>query len=440
MEPDKIVCARKESPLVIGIGENAMFCASDIPALLPFTNKVVVLHDGEIAVITRNDLRVKSVEGYERAPEFLVINWPPELAEKGGYPHFMLKEIVEQPLAMRNTLRISETYLKLMASIIDNADHLILTGSGTSYHACLAGTYMLSYLAKKPSRALISSELPDTLGDSIGEGSIVLAISQSGETADTLSAIRYVKERGSKVLGITNVIGSSITRLSEVYVCTQAGPEIGVAATKTFTTQLITLALLSCHTGLINGSLTRSEFNHLMGLLEEIPRHAEQVIEVSQKSLAGIVKRYSKYSNFYFLGRGVSVPTALEGALKLKEISYVHAEGYPAGESKHGPIALIDDSFPCVFIAPPDRTRSKIIGNVMEMKARGSKIFSVIGDGDEELKSLSDDVITMPNGIPEAFTPILYVIPLQLFAYQLSVELGRDPDKPRNLAKSVTVM
>ncbi|RLE52570.1 MAG: glutamine--fructose-6-phosphate transaminase (isomerizing) [Candidatus Methanomethylicota archaeon] len=440
VEPDKIVCARKESPLIIGISKDAMYCASDIPALLPFTNKVVVLRDGDVAIITKDSLHIKTVKGEVREPELLEVNWPPELAEKGGFPHFMLKEIVEQPLAMRNTLRISETYLKLMSSLIDNAEHLILTGSGTSFHACLAGTYMLSYLAKKPSKAIISSELPDTLSDSIRDGTVILAISQSGETADTLSAIRFAKEKGAKILGITNVIGSSITRLSEVYVCTQAGPEIGVAATKTFTTQLIALALLSCHTGLLNGSLTRSEFQNLMRYLDEIPKYAERVIEQSQKTLPHIVKRYSKYANFYFLGRGISVPTALEGALKLKEISYVHAEGYPAGESKHGPIALVDDNFPCVFIAPPDRTRAKIIGNVMEMKARGSKIFSIIGDGDEELKSLSDDVITMPNNVPEAFTPILYVIPLQLFAYQMAVELGRDPDKPRNLAKSVTVM
>lgn len=440
LEPDEIVCARKESPLVLGIGNNSMYCASDVPALLPFTNRVVALQDGDIAVISRGGLRVFTIDGVEASREILEVNWPPEVAEKGGFPHFMLKEIIEQPLAIRNTLRVSETYLKLMASMINRAGHLIITGSGTSFHAGLAASYMLSYLARRHARAIISSELPDTLAESSHHDALIIAISQSGETADTISAIRYVKDKGAKVVSVTNVIGSSITRLSEVYVCTQAGPEIGVAATKTFTTQLTVLAMLSLHAGLINGSLTKGEFDGLMRRLHDVPSIAEQVLRRSQRAVVDVVKRYRIYSNFYFLGRGISVPTALEGALKLKEISYVHAEGYPAGESKHGPIALVDENFPCIFIAPNDRTRAKIVGNVMEMKARGARVLSIVEEGDEELKTLSDDAITMPKEIPEVFTPIIYVMPLQLLAYHMAVELGKDPDKPRNLAKSVTVI
>ena len=438
-EPEKIVCVRKESPLVLGIGDGALYCASDIPAFLEYTRKAIILQDHDLAVLTRDGFRILSLKTGEPVErEVVTIDWTAEMASKGGYPHFMLKEIHEQPYALADTLRGREFYIGLISWLIENSKKVFLVAAGTSYHACLAGAYMLSRLAGVATIPVIASEFCEKYGDSVDSDTLVLAVSQSGETADTLNAVRYARKRGAKIASITNTLGSSITRYSQVYVLTQAGPEIGVAATKTFTTQLATFALISLK---LAENLGNSAFD-LRAIREElkaIPSLCEEVIRINEPRAQQLAKRYSTYENFYFLGRGISVATALEGALKLKEISYIHAEGYPAGESKHGPIALIQDNFPCVFVAPNDVTHPKIIGNIMEMKARGAKVISVIEEGDREVEELSNDTFIIPKGVSEVLTPILFVVPLQLFAYYCAVERGADPDKPRNLAKSVTV-
>ncbi|RLF16663.1 MAG: glutamine--fructose-6-phosphate transaminase (isomerizing) [Thermoprotei archaeon] len=440
LEPNHIVCARREAPLVVGVCDKGVFLSSDIPALLWVTRKVLFLRDGELALLTPEGFTVERLDDgvlVERPLE--EVPWSPELAEKGGFPHFMLKEIHEQPMAIRNTIRSPYQYLEKMSEVIENSSKVFLVACGTSYHACLAGSYMLSKLASIDTKPVLASEFPEWCSDLVTEGSVVLAISQSGETADTLNAIRLALEKGAKVLSITNVMGSTITRLSHVYIGTQAGPEIGVAATKTFTSQLVALSRLSILLGLRRGVLDESEGNELTARLMETPRLMEEALKLSEPITKELSLRYAYSRSFFFLSRGINVATALEGALKLKEISYIHAEGYPAGESKHGPIALIEEGFPCVFIVPKSEVRGKLIGNIMEMKARGAKIITVAEASDREVKELSDDFIGLPTELPEVLTPIVYVIPLQLLAYYAATARGYDPDRPRNLAKSVTV-
>ncbi len=440
LEPDKIVCARKECPLVLGLGENGTFFSSDLPALLWLTNKAVFLYDGDLAVISPQGYSVERIENGEpvdRAVE--LVSWSPEQAEKGGFPHFMLKEIYEQPQAVRNTLRAPRSYLENMCSVIEGSSKLYLVACGTSYHACLAGSYMLSRLAAIDAKPILASEFSEWCGNLIDEKTTLLALSQSGETADTLDAIKMALEKGAKVLSITNVMGSSITRLSHVYIGTQAGPEVGVAATKTFTSQLAILAQLSLMLGLRRGILGAEEHRALQEALLNVPKVMDFCLGNVGQLVKSIALRYAYAPSFYFLSRGVNVATALEGALKLKEISYIHAEGYPAGESKHGPIALIEEGFPCVFIVPKGEVRGRLLGNVMEMKTRGASIISVAEEDDEEVKAFSQDFIGVPSGLPEVLSPIVYVVPLQLLAYYAAVARGNDPDKPRNLAKSVTV-
>jgi len=439
-EPDTIICARKESPLVIGIGDRTLYCASDIPAILPYTRKVAVIEDGEVVVLSKAGFKILKLDGtpVSRAP--FIVQWSAEEAERGGYPHFMLKEIFEQPLAIKNTLRVPKVYLKLSSTILSDSKRLFLVAAGTSYHAGLAVSSMLSSLAHISSTPVIASEFISLCNNTIDEETVVLAISQSGETADTLSAVRCAKEQGAKILSITNVVGSSITRLSDIYICTQAGPEVGVAATKTFTTQLTTLALLAIHVSMDRGLLTTSEVQELLDNLHKVPGFVDRTLKETEPLVKKVSDLYCNKNSFYFLGRGISVATALEGALKLKEISYIHAEGYPAGESKHGPIALIEDGFPCVFVAPPDETRANIVGNIMEMKARGAHIIALASEDDKEIEELSTHFLPMPREVYKYFTPIVYITPLQLLAYYSAVTLGYDPDKPRNLAKSVTVL
>lgn len=440
LEPDKIVCARREAPLIIGVCERGVFLSSDIPALLWVTRKVAPLHDGELAVVTPYGFTVERIDTGELvAKQLEEVPWSPELAEKGGYPHFMLKEIHEQPMALRNTLRSPRVYLERACELIEAASKVFLVACGTSYHACIAGSYMLSELASIDARPVLASEFPEWCGRLVDEGTLVLAVSQSGETADTLNAVRLALERGAKVASITNVMGSTITRLSHVYIGTQAGPEIGVAATKTFTAQLATLARLSIMMGARAGALDRGEEEGLSRGLMEAPRLMEEALKSSEPTVRELAMRYAYSRSFFFLSRGVNVATALEGALKLKEVSYIHAEGYPAGESKHGPIALIEDGFPCVFIVSRGPVRGKLIGNIMEVKARGARIIAVAERGDREVEELADEFIGMPEGLPELLTPIIYVVPLQLLAYYAATVKGYDPDKPRNLAKSVTV-
>ncbi|MCD6240650.1 glutamine--fructose-6-phosphate transaminase (isomerizing) [Candidatus Bathyarchaeota archaeon] len=440
VEPDKIVCARNESPLVLGVAENGVFCASDIPAFLPLTNKIIVVNDGELVVLKDGGYEISRIADATpilRKPE--IVDWTPEMAEKQGFPHFMLKEIHEQPLCLRNTLRLQEQYLELMTTFLDRATEVFLVACGTSYHACLAASYMFSKLAFLPTHPVIASEFIERYGKAVNIDSTILAVSQSGETADTLAAVEWARHRAATILGLTNVIGSTLTRVSRVYVCQQSGPEIGVAATKTFTSQLSVLAQLALRLAKKRGKVSHVEIEFLEEKLMQIPNIVERVIESQKENVKLLAKKYRDKNVFFFLGRGISTATAMEGRLKLMEIAYIPSIAYPAGESKHGPISLIQPGFPVVFICPPDETRKTLIGNIMEMKARGAQIIAIIEEGDEEIEELADDYIEIVKGVPEVLSPIPYVIPLQLFAYYMAVERGCDPDKPRNLAKSVTV-
>ncbi|MEM3608996.1 MAG: glutamine--fructose-6-phosphate transaminase (isomerizing) [Candidatus Bathyarchaeia archaeon] len=439
-EPDKIVCARNESPLVIGIGESAIYCASDIPAFLPLTNKAVIIDDGELVTLTQEGFEIKKIRDQsivKREPK--IIDWSPEMAVKQGYPHFMLKEIHEQPACLRNTLRLQEHYLDLMATFLDRAKEVFLVACGTSYHACLAASYMFSKLAFLATYPVIASEFIEQHGKSVNIDSTILAVSQSGETADTLASVNAARQRAATILGLTNVIGSTLTRVSRVYISQQSGPEIGVAATKTFTSQLSVLAQLALRLAKKRGKVSQDEMDFLAEKLEKLPDIVETIIKTQEEKVKQIAKKYKDAKVFFFLGRGISTATAYEGRLKLMEIAYVPAIAFPAGESKHGPISLIEPGFPVVFICPKDETHKTLIGNMMEMKARGASIIAIIEEGDEEIKRLADDYVEVPKGIPEILSPIPFVVPLQLLAYYMTVEKGYDPDTPRNLAKSVTV-
>jgi len=440
LEPEKIICAKKESPLVLGINEDAVYCASDIPAFLPLTNRTVIVEDDEIVILKRDGYEIRRVDDWSlvsREPE--VITWTPQMAEKHGYSHFMLKEIHEQPLCLRNTLRLQDLYLDLMATFLDRAGEVFLVACGTSYHACLAASYMFSKLAYLATHPVIASEFIEQQGMAVNINSTILAVSQSGETADTLAAVEYARHRAATVLGLTNVIGSTLTRVSRVYVCQQSGPEIGVAATKTFTSQLSVLAQLALRVAKIRGKVSHRQIEEFEEKLRQIPDIVERTIENNEEKIKELAKKYRDKGIFYFLGRGISSATALEGRLKLLEIAYIPSIAYPAGESKHGPISLIEEGFPVIFVCPKDETHKTIIGNIMEMKARGASIIAIIDEDEEEVKELADEYIEIPGNVPGILSPIPYVVPLQLFAYYMAVEKGLDPDKPRNLAKSVTV-
>jgi glucosamine--fructose-6-phosphate aminotransferase (isomerizing) len=438
--PREMICARNESPIVLGIGDNETYCASDITAFLPYTNKVIFLRDGEMAILRPDSVLIKKIEDSSVVPQQITtITWNPQMAQKSGFPHFMLKEIHEQPYALRNTLRIGENLIEPFAKKISDAGKVILTAAGTSNHAGIIGKYMFTHIAHLYCQSIISSEFAEIGLSSIGEKDVVVAISQSGETADTLDAAKRAKEKGASILSITNVVGSSITRVSDNVIYTQAGPEIGVAATKTFIVQVATLALLSLELAKLRGTLDYNEIQSMKRSLLDTPRQIQGVIKSQEAMALRTAEKYYNKPSFLFLGRGISTATAMEGALKLKELAYTHAEGYPAGESKHGPISLVEHGFPVVFTSPPDETYERLIGNIMEMKAREASIISVCGQADEKIEKLSDDVFEIPGNIPAEFSPIPYVVPLQLFAYYTSVKRGYDPDKPRNLAKSVTV-
>jgi glucosamine--fructose-6-phosphate aminotransferase (isomerizing) len=361
------------------------------------------------------------------------------MAVKQGYPYYMLKEIHEQPSTLRNTLRLQEHYLDLMATFLDRAREVFLVACGTSYHACLAASYMFSKLAFLATYPVIASEFIEQHGKSVNIDSTILTISQSGETADTLAAVNAARQRAATVLGLTNVIGSTLTRVSRVYIGQQSGPEIGVAATKTFTSQLSVLADLALRLAKQRGKVSQDEMDYLADRLKKLPETVETIITTQEENVKRIAKKYKDAKAFFFLGRGISTATAYEGRLKLMEIAYVPAMAFPAGESKHGPISLVEPGFPVVFICPKDDTHRALIGNIMEMKARGASIIALIEEGDEEIKRLADDYVELPKEIPEVLSPIPYVVPLQLLAYYMAVEKGYNPDTPRNLAKSVTV-
>ncbi|MCJ7469293.1 glutamine--fructose-6-phosphate transaminase (isomerizing) [Candidatus Bathyarchaeota archaeon] len=439
-EPDKIVCARNESPLVVGVNEKALYFASDIPAFLPVTNKAVIVDDGELVTLSLDGYEIKKIADSSivtREPK--VVDWAPEMAVKQGYPHFMLKEIHEQPECLRNTLRLQDHYLDLMATFLDRAREVYLVACGTSYHACLAASYMFSKLAFLATYPVVASEFVEQHGKSVNIDSTILAVSQSGETADTLASIHAARQRAATVLGLTNVIGSTLTRVSRVYISQQSGPEIGVAATKTFTSQLSVMAQVALKLAKKRGKVSQDEMDYLAERLDKMPETVDTIIRTQEEKVKQIAKKYKDAKVFFFLGRGISTATAYEGRLKLMEIAYVPAIAFPAGESKHGPISLVEPGFPVVFVCPKDDTRKTLIGNIMEMKARGASIIAVVEEGDEEVKRLADDFIEVSKGIPDVLSPISYVIPLQLLAYYIALERGYNPDTPRNLAKSVTV-
>jgi glucosamine--fructose-6-phosphate aminotransferase (isomerizing) len=441
----KLICARKESPLVVGLGARGVYCASDVPAFLPMTRNTIIVEDNELVYLTSKGAlisRINESGALSQLPlrEPIIVNWTIDMAQKGGYPHFMLKEIHEQPRALSDTLRIRKYDLEAFAELLYNHKNILTIAAGTSFHATIAAKYMFSHIANQLIHGVIASEGSDTIAESLGEDTAVLAVTQSGETIDTLHAVKHLKNQGATILAITNTVGSSITRLADSVLYTQAGPEIGVAATKTFATQLATLALLSTSLGTMTGSQTPKESQELQKALNQFPDCIQSIIRNQENIIKETAQKYITKSSFFFLGRGISTSTAMEGALKIKEIAYVHAEGYPAGESKHGPIALVEPGFPVVFIAPNDNTRRHLEGNIMEMKARGAQIISLCSNTDQKLIELSDYAITLPTLPSIYFSPISYVVPLQLLAYYAAILRGHNPDQPRNLAKAVTVL
>ncbi len=435
-ELDRLYFVRNESPLVLGIGDGENFAASDVPAFLEYTNKVIFLDDREYAVVTKDSYVVKNLDTGETVEKPIQeIEWTLEMAEKAGFPHFMLKEIYEQPRAIRDAIHGNADVIRTAAEEIAKYEKIFIVAMGTSYHAGLVGKYLLQRLAKRVPVVEDASEFRYEFDDLVDENTLVIAITQSGETADTLAAMKLAKRKGAKVLAIVNVVGSMATRIADLTLYTHAGPEIGVAATKTYTTQLTVLTMLAVELARILGTADEEYLNGLEEGLKGIPELVEVALK-HDESLRELAESLVDRRDFFYIGRGISVPTALEGALKLKEISYIHAEGLSAGELKHGPLALIEKDVPVVAVAPGGRTFDKMVSNIEEALARGA---FVVGLGDrEDLKRISSVFVEMPP-VDELLSPLLYIVPLQLLAYHLAVLRGNDPDKPRNLAKSVTV-
>ncbi len=444
--PDRLVAARVGgSPLIIGVGQNEYLLASDIPAVLPLTRDILVLEDGELAVLTRAGVEIRRLTGEPRPRAPQRIAWTVEAAEKGGHPHFMLKEILEQPEAVAATLRdriapaTGQVHLEEVALTPDELRRLrriVLVACGTSWHAALVGKYLLEEWTDLPCEVDIASEFRyrHLL---VNDRTLLIPISQSGETADTLAALREARRRKARVIAICNVVGSSVAREADGVLYTRAGLEIGVASTKAFTAQLAALHLLGIHLGLALERLSAPHARDLTAHLQAVPEALHQVL-AQREALAALAARFAHCPNFLYLGRGIHYPVALEGALKLKEISYIHAEGYPAGEMKHGPIALIDATLPVVVLAPWGRTYEKVVSNIEEVKARQGIIIAVACAGDRELDGKADHILSLPY-LSEFVAPILEAVPLQLLAYHIGVRRGCDVDQPRNLAKSVTV-
>ncbi len=435
-EPDRLYFVRNESPLVLGIGEGENFAASDVPAFLEYTNRVIFLDDGEYAVITKDSWEVKNLKTGERVEKGIqTIEWSLEMAEKSGYPHFMLKEIYEQPKAIKDAIYGNLELIPKVAREIAGYEKMYFVAMGTSYHAALVGKYLFQRLTKRVPVVEEASEFRYEFEDLVDDKTLVIAITQSGETADTLAAMKLAKSKDAKVLAIVNVVGSMATRIADITLYTHAGPEIGVAATKTYTTQLVILTLLAIEIARILKTAEKEFLDLLEKELNNVPDIVSSILELNE-GIRELAENLKEKRDVFYIGRGIGVPTALEGALKLKEISYIHAEGLSAGELKHGPLALLEEGVPLVAVAPPGKTLNKLIGNIEEAKARGARTI-VVGSS-EELKRVADTLIAMPP-VEELLSPIPYVIPLQLIAYHLAVLRGNDPDKPRNLAKSVTV-
>ena len=446
--PGVLVVARLGSPLAIGLGNNEYFIASDASPFVEFTKEAVYLEEGHMATISlEKGVDIRNIKDNEKiTPQVQELKLSLEQIEKGGYEHFMLKEIFEQPKSIHDTLRgrllVEEGIIK-MAGIwdhlerINQAQKITIIACGTSWHAGLIGEYLIEEFARIPVEVEYASEFRYR-NPIITEKDIVIAISQSGETADTMAAIKMAKEKGAFIYGICNVVDSSIARITDAGSYTHAGPEIGVASTKAFTAQLTILSLIALKLGKHNGNLSNQEFMRLISELDAIPKKVEEVLESTHEITKEIAKNFVDSQNFLYLGRGYNFPAALEGALKLKEISYIHAEGYPAAEMKHGPIALIDENMPIVIIAPKQGHYDKIVSNVQEIKARKGKVIAVVNKGDTQVSQMADYVIEFPE-TSECFSPIIASVPLQLLAYYIAVYRGANVDQPRNLAKSVTV-
>ncbi len=445
-DPDTLIAAKKSSPLVIGIGEKEFFIASDATPIVEYTKNVVYLNDEEVAIINRDKtLRIKTIQNKEKVPYIQKLKLSIGTLEKGGYKHYMLKEIYEQPRSIKDSMRGRLDVRKgvvMLGGMKDyeqkllNAKKIVIVACGTSWHAGLVGEYLLEDIARIPVEVEYASEFRYR-NPIIKEGDIVIAISQSGETADTLAAIELAKEKGAIILGICNVVGSSIARATHAGSYTHAGPEIGVASTKAFTSQITILTLLALMIAQQKGSIPKSRFHQIIHDLDRIPEEVEESLKVN-KEIIKLARIFKDARNFLYLGRGYNFPVALEGALKLKEISYIHAEGYPAAEMKHGPIALIDEEMPVVIIATNKSIYDKVITNIQEVKARKGKIIAIVTKGDKKVKEIADYVIEIPE-TDEILAPLIATIPLQLLSYHIAVMRGCNVDQPRNLAKSVTV-
>jgi glutamine---fructose-6-phosphate transaminase (isomerizing) len=447
-DPGAVVIAKNASPLVVGLGEDGSgenFAASDIPAILPYTNRMIFLSEGDIGVLRADGVTLMRLDGTPVTRPVRTITWSAVQAEKGGYKHFMLKEIHEQPRAVEDTLRgrvslergeVNPELMGLEAAEVRRIRRVVLVACGTSYHACLLGRHWIEALARCPAEVELASEYRarDPLVD---PNDLIVAVSQSGETIDTLEAVKVARESGARVLAVANVLDSAIPRASDGALYTHAGPEIGVASTKCFSVQLAALALLAIYLGRRRGTLGEGAARSLLQALREVPNQMRAALE-TEAQVAELARRYGSARDFLFLGRGLSFPIALEGALKLKEISYIHAEGYAAGEMKHGPIALIDQHMPVVVVMPHDSMFEKILGNVQEARARQGRVIAVTDGAPDHADELCEAVIRVPTTVPE-LTPLLTIVPLQLFAYYVADFKGTDVDQPRNLAKTVTV-
>ncbi|MEE3490737.1 MAG: glutamine--fructose-6-phosphate transaminase (isomerizing) [Methanobrevibacter sp.] len=425
-EPDKIVATRKDSPLIVGIGEEGYYLASDSPAILKYARDIIYPEKGEIVILDREGVVVHDEFDNVVNKEIETINWTPEMAEKEGYDHFMIKEINEQAIAVRNTLTQRDNIQEIIDDVGD-LQRICFVACGTSYHASLTGKYLIESLAGIPTDVILASEFKYS-ANTLNDKTLVIFISQSGETADSLKALDVANET-SPTLGIVNVAGSSITRRAKYVIQTQAGPEIGVAATKTYVAQLTAIYLFAALV---------AKNQELLNELDKVPEFIEEALECVDL-VKELSKRYNYARDFFYLGRGYSYPTALEGALKLKEITYIHGEGYAAGELKHGPLALIDEGIPVVVIIPPGDNYRKTMSNLEEVKSRGANVLAIGSGDDDSLKAKANDVIAINNDVKEIIAPLVYIVPLQLIAYYITLEKGHDPDKPKNLAKCVTV-